>query len=63
MLQLLVRLRGSAPPESLLRAITTSLLDRYYGLEALALASVIERAEHTPKLARAPRHPWLRGVA
>lgn len=47
LLQLLVRLRGSAPPESLLRAITRSLSDRYYGLEALALASLIERPEHT----------------
>jgi ATP-dependent helicase YprA (DUF1998 family) len=57
LLQLLVRLRGSAPPEALLRAITTSLLDRYYGLEALALASVIERAEHTPKLVALPDIP------
>jgi hypothetical protein len=54
LLQLLVRFRASAPPEALLRAITISLLDRYYGLEALALASVIERAEHTPKLAALP---------
>jgi hypothetical protein len=30
LLQLLVRLRDSGPPESLLRAITTSLADRYY---------------------------------
>ncbi len=49
-LQLLVRLRGSAPPESLLRAITKSLADRYYGLESLALASLIERPEHAPKI-------------
>ena len=57
LLQLLVRLRGSAPPESLLRAITTSLLDRYYGLEALALASIVERAEHTPKIVALPDIP------
>ncbi len=54
LLQLLVRLRGSAPPEALLRAITTALLDRYYGLEALALASVIERDEHTQKILALP---------
>lgn len=50
LLQLLVRLRGSAPPESLLRAITKSLADKYYGLESLALASLIERSEHTIKI-------------
>jgi hypothetical protein len=54
LLQLLVRLRGSAPPESLLRAITKSLSDRYYGLESLALASVIERAEQTPRIRALP---------
>lgn len=54
LLQLLVQLRGSALPEALLRAITTSLLDRYYGLEALALASVVERADHTAKLVALP---------
>lgn len=54
LLQLLVRLRGSAPPESLLRAITNSLTDRYYGLESLALASLIERSEHSPKIHALP---------
>lgn len=56
-LQLLVRLRGSAPPESLLRAITKSIADRYYGLESLALASIIERPEHTPKIHGLPDVP------
>lgn len=41
------KLRASRPPESLLRAIVNSLGDRYYGLEALALASLRERADHT----------------
>lgn len=54
LLHLLVRLRGSAPPESLLRAVTTPLADRYYGLESLALASVVERVEHSPKLETLP---------
>ena len=57
LLQLLVRLRGSAPPESLLRAITKSLADRYYGLESLALASLIERPEHSPKIHALPDVP------
>jgi hypothetical protein len=58
-LQLLVRLRGSAPPESLLRAITKSLADRYYGLESLALASVVERTEHTAKIQTLPDIPGI----
>ena len=57
LLQLLVRLRSSAPPESLLRAITKSLADRYYGLESLALASLIERPEHSPKIDDLPDIP------
>jgi len=57
LLQLLVRLRGSAPPESLLRAITKSIADRYYGLESLALASLIERPEHAPKVHAFPDVP------
>ena len=57
LLQLLVRLRGSAPPESLLRAVTNSLTDRYYGLESLALASLVERHEHSAKIAALPEIP------
>lgn len=56
-LQLLVRLRGSAPPGSLLRAITKSLADRYYGLESLALVSLIERPEHSSKIHALPDVP------
>jgi len=44
------QLRASRPPESLLRAITNLLTDRYYGLESLALASLIERSVHAPKI-------------
>lgn len=54
LLQLFMQLRTSAPPESLLRAITKSLGDRYYGLESLALASLVERAAHTNKLKALP---------
>ncbi|MCC7134184.1 MAG: DEAD/DEAH box helicase [Gemmatimonadales bacterium] len=53
-LSLLVRLRASAPPESLLRGITKAVCDRYYGLESLALASIVERADHTAKLEALP---------
>ena len=57
LLGLLLRLRSSAPPESLLRAIINSLSDRYYGLESLALASLVERQEHSPKIAALPEIP------
>ena len=49
------KLRASRPPESLLRAIVNSLGDRYYGLEALAIASLRERgdqADDPPHLVR-----------
>ncbi len=59
LLQLLVRLRVSAPPESLLRGITTSLVDRYYGLESLALASIVERQEHSAKILQLPAVPGV----
>lgn len=54
MLQLLVNVRASAPPEALLRAITTAVTDRYYGLESLALASIVERVTHAPKITALP---------
>ncbi|MEC9363126.1 MAG: DEAD/DEAH box helicase [Pseudomonadota bacterium] len=51
------KLRASRPPESLLRAIVNSLGDRYYGLEALAIASLRERADHTPWIQALPNIP------
>ena len=63
LLRLLTRVRSSAPPQSLLRAIVNSLTHRHYGLEPLALASLVERQEHTsliedfpdiPNIARSP---------
>ena len=59
LLPLLVTLRGSARPESLLRAISASLVDRYYGLESLALASVVERTDHTAALHLLPDVPAI----
>lgn len=50
LLDLFLRIRSAQPPESLMRAITKCLTDRYYGLESLALASVVERLEHTTKI-------------
>ena len=57
LLQLLVDLRGSPPPESLLRAITNSLTDRYYGLEPLALASLVECTKHSAAVTALPDIP------
>ena len=57
LLRLLIRIRGSSPPESLLRAMANTLTDRYYGLESLALASIIERSEHSPRIRRLPDVP------
>ena len=38
------------PPQSLLRAISTTLTDRYYGLASLGLASLRERESQSAKL-------------
>ncbi|RJR32323.1 MAG: DEAD/DEAH box helicase [Desulfobacteraceae bacterium] len=59
LLSLLVRFRASAPPESLLHAITTPFSNRYYGLESLALASIIERLEHSQKIQILPDLPGI----
>lgn len=57
LLQLFMRLKDSAPPESLLRAIMTPVVDRYYGLESLALASLREREQHSAKIEALPDIP------
>lgn len=59
LLELLIALRGAAPPESLLRAIVKPLRDRYYGLESLALASLVERAAHTAAISGLPDLPGV----
>ena len=63
LLSLFVQLRTAQPPESLLRAITMCLTDRYYGLESLALASVIERTAHTATIQGLPDLPGLATTA
>jgi len=54
LLTLLLQFRNMHPPASLLRSITQTLTDRYYGLESLALASVVERSDHTTKIHKLP---------
>ena len=56
-LDLFMSMRTEAPPESMLRAIVKSFTDRYYGLEALALASVVERTTHTQAITALPEVP------
>lgn len=46
--------RLAVPPESLLEGLCDCLLDRYYGLEALALASFAERQAKSEPLAELP---------
>lgn len=57
LLSLLIDTRATAPPEALLRAIAKCLSDRYYGLEALALASIRERRSLTAKIDELPQIP------
>jgi len=59
LLSLLFDVRASAPPESLLRAITNCITDRYYGLESLALASIVERGSSASKLDALPDVPGV----
>lgn len=59
LVRLAMKLRSAAPPESLLRAIFKSLTDRYYGLEPLALASIVERSELTTKIQSLPDIPGM----
>ncbi|MCA9178494.1 MAG: DEAD/DEAH box helicase, partial [Planctomycetales bacterium] len=57
LIQFFMKLRNSRPPESLLRAISTSIADRYYGLESLALASLVEQSAHTNTIETLPDIP------
>ena len=57
LLELLMEIKNSPPPESLLRSIMTSITDRYYGLESLALASLVERPTHTAEITALPDIP------
>lgn len=56
-LDLVLTLRPKTPPESLMRGILQSFTDRYYGLESLALASVIERSVHQDRIMALPDLP------
>ncbi len=57
MLDLFMAIRNEASPEALLQSIVKCLSDRYYGLEALALASIVERKVHSSVLEKLPDIP------
>jgi ATP-dependent helicase YprA (DUF1998 family) len=57
LLSLCIELRSERPPEALLDNIITSIRDRFWGFEALALASFVERPKHTAALEKLPDIP------
>ena len=57
MLELFTEVGRSTPPESLLASIIDTLFHRYYGMEALALASVVEREKFSEKIVGLPALP------
>ena len=59
LLQLALEFRSTKPPEALLRSVTKTLTDRYYGLESLALASIVEKASLATKIGALPDIPGV----
>ena len=49
LLTLFMELRTERPPEAFLDNIVTTVRNRFLGFEALALASIVERRDHTQK--------------
>lgn len=54
---LLSEARMETPPEALLRSIIKTLTDQFYGLESLALASIVEAPNYTAKIEALPAIP------
>lgn len=59
LLNLCMEMRNERPPEALLENIITTIQDRFWGFEALALASIVERSKHTPALEKLPGIPGI----
>lgn len=57
LLSLFMEIRNERPPEALLDNIVTTVQDRFLGFEALALASIAERNNHTTELEQLPSIP------
>lgn len=54
LLRLYRRISQTVPPRSLLSAMTNCLNDRYYGLESLGLASIVECSDHSDHISGLP---------
>jgi ATP-dependent helicase YprA (DUF1998 family)/Zn finger protein HypA/HybF involved in hydrogenase expression len=59
LLTLMLKLRSSLPPRALLEDIVATVQNPFLGLEALALASLCERSELTPRLEKLRAIPGL----
>ena len=59
-LHLMFEMKATSPPESLFSAILKAFEDRYYGLEALGLASLVERDKRTSEVCNLPA---IKGLA
>jgi ATP-dependent helicase YprA (DUF1998 family)/Zn finger protein HypA/HybF involved in hydrogenase expression len=59
LLFLLTKIRSETPPQALLEDLITTVQDPFLGFEALALASLCERSELTPRLEKLPAIPGL----
>jgi len=59
LLNLWMDMRTERPPLSLLDDLVKTLLDRFLGLEALAIASFVERGQLTPELHKLPDIPGI----
>ena len=57
LLDLQLEILQSNPPQSLLRAVVGTISNRYYGLESLALASVVEARRHRDAIQSLPPLP------
>ena len=60
LLRLLMRMRTHRPPESLLSSLLTTLTDRFWGMESLALATLKESDHYTGKILQLPQ---ITGIA
>ena len=59
LLGLCMQIRSERPPEALLEQIVTTVQDRFLGFEPLALASLVERDDVTPRLHELPSIPGV----
>ena len=59
LLTLCIDIRNETAPEALLENILRTMLDRFLGLEALALATIVERTTHGPALDGLPDIPGV----